>query len=181
MVYYNSKLCYVKLYYNIYNIIMVIMQQAVAKCPKMCISAHGIQISSLLDSGSEVTLLQQSYFNKHILPKIKLAMGEKADAHTLVRLTAANNGQMPIRIYTELDFTFLGLKVLNVGVLITEKPNQVLDKEHQTKLPGIVGWNLIGCPTTYSLRNMGQQDLTHLYVLKESILYFFPILHLSLF
>ena len=34
-----------------------IMQCAVAKCPKVCISAHGIQIPSLLDSGSAVTLL----------------------------------------------------------------------------------------------------------------------------
>ena len=33
--------------------------------------------------------------------------------------------------------------MLNVGVLIVEELNQVLDKEHQTKLPGIVGWNLI--------------------------------------
>ena len=39
---------------------MEIMQQAVAKCPKVCISTHGIQISSLLDSSSEVTLLLQS-------------------------------------------------------------------------------------------------------------------------
>ena len=31
----------------------------------------------------------------------------------------------------------------NVCVLIAEEPNQVLDKEHQTKLPGIVGWNVI--------------------------------------
>ena len=37
----------------------------------------------------------------------------------------------------------MGLKVPNVGVLIAEEPNQVLDKEHQTKLPGIVSWNLI--------------------------------------
>ena len=29
-----------------------IMQHAVAKCPKVCIIAHGIQIPSLLDSGS---------------------------------------------------------------------------------------------------------------------------------
>ena len=120
---------------------MEIMQSAVAKCPKMCISAHGIQIPSLLDSSSEVTLLWQSYFNKHILPKIKPAMSEKADTHTLFRLRVANDGQMPIRIYTEMDFTFLGLKVSNVGVLIKEEPNQVLDKEHQTKLPGIVTYN----------------------------------------
>ena len=38
---------------------------------------------------------------------------------------------------------FLGLKVPNVGFLILEEPNRVLDKKHQTKLPGIIGWNLI--------------------------------------
>ena len=77
----------------------------------MCISAHGIQIPSLLDSGSEVTLLQWSYFDQHILSKIKPATGEKADAHNLFKLMVANDGQMPIKIYTELHFTFLGLKV----------------------------------------------------------------------
>ena len=86
------------------------MQQAVAKYPKVYFSAHGSQIPSLLDSSSEVTLLWWSYFNKPILPKIKLATGEKADAHTLFRLTVANDGQMPIRMYTELDFTFWGSK-----------------------------------------------------------------------
>ena len=66
-------------------------------------------------------------------------MGEKADTHTLFRLTVANDGQMPIKMYMGLYFAFLGLKVLNVGVLIAEEPNQVLDKEHQTNVPGIVG------------------------------------------
>ena len=120
-----------------------IMQQAVAKCPKVCISDLGIQIPSLLDSGSEVTLLQQSYFDQHILPKIKLATGEKADAHNLFKLMVANDGQMPIKMNTELDLTFLGLKVLKVGIIIAEEPNQVLNKKHQTKLPGTVRWNLI--------------------------------------
>ena len=105
------------------------MQQAVAKCPKMCISANGIQIPSLLDSNSKVTLLQQSYFNKYILPKIKLLTGEKANTHTLFKLTVTNDRQMPMKMYTKLDFTFLGLKVLNVGALITEEPNQVLNKK----------------------------------------------------
>ena len=122
---------------------MEIMQCVVAKCPKMCISAHGIQIPSLLDSGIEDTLPWQSYFNQHILPKIKPATGEKANTHCLFKLTIANDGQMPIKMYTELDLTFLGLKVLKVGVLIAEEPNQVLDKKHQTRLPGIIGWNLI--------------------------------------
>ena len=50
---------------------------------------------------------------------------------------------MPIRMYIELDISFFGLKVPNVGMLIAEELNQVLDKEHQIKLPGIVRWNLI--------------------------------------
>ena len=108
-----------------------IMQCAVVKCPKVCISAQGIQIPSLLDSSSKVILLQQSYFNTHILPKIKLATGEKADTHNLFKLTVANDGQMSVKMYRELDITFWGLKVLNVGVLIAEEPNQVLDKKYQ--------------------------------------------------
>ena len=120
-----------------------IMQHAVSKCPKVYISAHGIQIPSLLDSGSKVTLLRQSYFDQHILPKIKPATGEKASAQSLFKLTVANDGQMPIKMYTKLDLTFLGLKVPKVGVLIAEELNQVLDKKHQIRLPGIVGWNLI--------------------------------------
>ena len=120
-----------------------IMQHAVARSPKVCISAHGIQIPSLLDSGSDVMLLRQSYFEKHLLPKIQGVTGEKAEAHQLFHLMVTNDGQLPVKMYTELDINFLGLKVPNVGILIIEDPSEVLDKKHQSKLPGIVGWNLI--------------------------------------
>ena len=119
------------------------MQRAVARSPKVCINAHGIQIPSLLDSGSDVMLLRQAYFEKHLLPKIQEATGEKAKAHQLFHLTVTNNGQLPVKMYSEFDINFLGLRVPNVGVLIVDDPTQVLDKKHQTKLPGIVGWNLI--------------------------------------
>ena len=135
------------------------MQHAVAKCPKVSISAYGIQIPSLLDPGSEVMLLRQSYFDQHLLPKIKLVMNEKADAHNLFNLTVANDGQLLIKMYTGLDIMFLGLKVLNVGMLVIKDPSQVLDKKHQSKLPGIVGWNLVRLSNNALSRNMGHQDL----------------------
>ena len=75
-----------------------------------------------------MTLLRQSYFDKHLLPKIQVVTSEKADAHHLFHLTVANDGQLPGKMYTELDINFLGLKVLNVGVLIIEDLSQVLDK-----------------------------------------------------
>ena len=89
--------------------------QAVAKCPKVSISSKWVKISSLLDSGSEVSLICQSYFEEHLLPKIETPTGENADAHILFNITVANDGQLPMKTYIELDINFLGLKVLNVG------------------------------------------------------------------
>ena len=48
-----------------------IMQHAVARSPKVCISAHAIQIPSLLDSGSDVTLFRQSYLKNIFCLKFK--------------------------------------------------------------------------------------------------------------
>ena len=120
-----------------------IMQQAIAKCPKISIASKGVQIPSLLDSGSEVSLIQYSYFKEHLLPKSEAPTGEKSDAHILFNLTAANDGKLPMKKYVEIDVNFLGLKVANVGFLIIDEPNRVLDKKHQTKLLGIIGWNMI--------------------------------------
>ena len=68
---------------------------------------------------------------------------KRAEAHQLFHLMITNDGQLPVKMYTELDINFLGLKMPKVGILIIEDPSQVLDKKHQSKLPGIVGWNLI--------------------------------------
>ena len=46
-------------------------------------------------------------------------------------------------MYVELDLDFLGIVVPKVGVLITHAPNELLETCHKTKLPGVVGWNLI--------------------------------------
>ena len=99
----------------------------------MSISAYGIQVPSLLDSGSEVMLLRQSYFDQHLLPKIKVATSEKAEAHQLFNLTVANDGQLSVKMYTKLDMTFLGLKVPNVGILVVEDLSQVLNKSTPVK------------------------------------------------
>ena len=83
-----------------------IIQHAVAKSSKVSISAYGIQIPSLLDLDSEVMLLRQSYFNQHLLPKIKVVTSEKAKAYQLFNLTVTNDGQLPVKMNTELDITF---------------------------------------------------------------------------
>ena len=110
---------------------------------------------SLLDSGSQVTLICQSFFEQEILPHIKPSDGEKAKAHQLFQLTAANNGKLPVSMYVELDLDFLGNVVPKVEVLITKEPNELLESCHKTKLPGVVGWNLINLAYEVFVKNYG--------------------------
>ena len=113
-------------------------------------------IPSLLDSGSQVTLICQSFFlEQEILPHIKPSDGEKAKAHQQFQLTAANSGKLPISMYVELDLDFLGSVVPKVGILITEEPNELLESHHKTKLPGVVGWNLTKLAYEVFVKNYG--------------------------
>ena len=120
-----------------------VMQRAMATCPKINMGCGRKKIPSLLDSGSQVTLICQSFFEQEIFPHIKPSNREKAEAYHLFQLTAANNGKLPISMYVELDFDFLGIVVPKVGVIITQEPNELLDTHHKTKSPHVVGWNLI--------------------------------------
>ena len=135
-----------------------IVQQVVAKFPKISIASMGVQVPSLLDSGSDVSLIRYSYFKEHLLPKIEMPTGEKSDAHILFNLTARNDGQLPVKQYIELDINFMGLKVLNVGFLIIDERNKVLEKKHHTKLPGIIGWNLIQLMFKASRNKYGEEN-----------------------
>ena len=132
-----------------------VMQRAVATCPKINMGCGRKVIPSLLDSGSQVTLIRQSFFEQEILPHIKPSDGEKANAHQLFQLTAANNGKLPVSMYVELDLNFLGIVVPKVGVLITQEPNELLESRHKTKLPGMVGWNLIKLAYQVFAKNYG--------------------------
>ena len=77
-------------------------------------------------------LLCQSYFDKCIKPVVHLSSDEIGKAHSLFKLPTANDGQLPISMYMEMDVNFLGLKVQNMGFLVTKDPNGILS-DHQPK------------------------------------------------
>ena len=47
-----------------------IMKRAVSDCPSVNLQLLGIELPSLLDSGSMVTLIREEFFGKHLLPKL---------------------------------------------------------------------------------------------------------------
>ena len=55
-----------------------------------------------------VTLIWEGYFEKNILPLLKTSPGELTEAHSLFKLSAANNGIMPFSRYFEADIKLLG-------------------------------------------------------------------------
>ena len=73
-----------------------IMKQAVASNPKVNLECMGRKMASLLDSGSMASLVQQSYFDKNIKPKLGPARGPKAISHNLFNLKGINRGEIPI-------------------------------------------------------------------------------------
>ena len=97
-----------------------VMQRTLATCSRINMGCGRKMIPSLLDSGSQVTLIHQSFFEQEILPHIEPSDGEKAKAHQLFQLTAANNGKLPISMYLELDF--LGIVGPKGGFLSPKSP-----------------------------------------------------------
>ena len=91
-----------------------VIQRAVATCPKVNMGSGRRKIPSLLDSGSQVTLICQSYFKWEILLHIRPSSEQKAEALQLFQLTTANHRKPNLSMYVELDFDFLGVIVPKV-------------------------------------------------------------------
>ena len=72
-----------------------IMKRAVAKCPKVNVTIMGENMPSLLDSGSMVSMMQQTYFNRYFKPSLGPAVEAVAEAHNLFDLKVLMVGAYP--------------------------------------------------------------------------------------
>ena len=61
-------------------------------------------------------------------------------------------------MHIELDPDILGIMVPNVGILITQEPSELLDECHKTKLPGVIGWDLIKLAYQVFIQKFGQKS-----------------------
>ena len=62
------------------------MQQVVAPCPEIVMSIKGKPTRSLLDSSSEVTLVNESYYKEHIEDWLLPSSGSFNNLHNLFSL-----------------------------------------------------------------------------------------------
>lgn len=97
-------------------------------CPMVSVMIQNIKCTGLLDTGSQVTLMQQSMFEEKF-PQYKLGQ-----APVLI-LRAANGLEIPYIGYASFDFNVAGVQVSERGVVIV--------KDEFSTNPLIIGMNVI--------------------------------------
>ena len=90
----------------------------------------------VLDMGSEVTILQEWWFNEYLMASVDCL----EDASSWLRLVAAKSLVFPYIEYITADINVLGTIVKNKGILVQNPPGL----NHHRQTSGILGMNVLG-------------------------------------
>ena len=136
------------------------MQQAVAPCPEIVMSIKGKPTRSLLDSGSEVTLVNESYFKEHIEHRLLPSSGSYNNSHNLFSLRGVEEGHVPLSKHFECDIEVGGQIVHRVGILVKKDKIPLVDsKGRKAKTPALLGSNLIRIAVNEFCETFGEDCL----------------------
>lgn len=106
-----------------------------SSCPHIDVSMGGVRVSCLVDTGSMVSTVTESFFLQHFQ-----SWGhERLQSCNWLKLRAANGLAIPYVGYLELDVELCGTSVPRCGVLIVKDP----PGEVSSQVPGILGMNII--------------------------------------
>lgn len=107
-------------------------ENLVGHCPVVDVMIQGVRTKCLVDTGSQVTTLIESFFRKHF----------DADGTTIhppiqkFNLVAANGLEIPYIGYVEADLNICGKVIPKRGILIVKDPRVPTQ-------PGLIGMNVI--------------------------------------
>ena len=121
-----------------------IMHQAVAPCLEININIKGKSTTSLLDSRSVVTLMNESYFREHIEHRLLPSSGMYNNSHNLFNLKGVEEGHVPLTRHFECDIEVGGQTVHRVGILVKKDKVPLNDSNGRSaRTPALIGSNLI--------------------------------------
>ena len=121
-----------------------IMEQAVAPCPEITMIIKGQKVYSLLDMGSQVTLMNESYFLQNIEHLLPTVDKDHLNAHKLFNLKGVEDGCVPLTKYFLVDIQVSGRLIHDIGILVKKDSIPLTNsKGRTTRAPAILGCNLI--------------------------------------
>ena len=106
-----------------------IMEQAVAPCPEITMIIKGQKVRALLDMGSQVTLMNESYFVQNIQQLLPTMDKDHLNAHKLFNLKGVEDGCVPLTKYFSVDIQVGGRLVHDIGVLVKKNNIPLTDSK----------------------------------------------------
>ena len=121
-----------------------IMEQAVAPCPEITMIIKGQKVWALLDMGSQVTLMNESYYLQNIQHLLPTVDKDHLNAHKLFNLKGVEDRCVPLTKYFSVDIQVKGRLIHDTGILVKKDNIPLTDsKGRSTQAPAILGCNLI--------------------------------------
>lgn len=114
------------------DVTVALKECLIAPSPQVVIKLAGVNVKCILDTGSTVSTISESFFKQHFNDKLK-------SCHWL-ELRAASGLEIPYLGYLEPDIEALGCFIPRRGVLVVKDPPAQMTPP---KVPGILGMNII--------------------------------------
>lgn len=113
----------------------------VGECDTVEVSMGGVKFQCLIDSGSNVSSVTESFFFKQLLPRWG---GNLSDCGWLT-LSGAHGLNIPYLGYFTIDVeaVALGRTIPQRGILVVKDPIGPAAKERKRAVPGLLGMNVI--------------------------------------
>lgn len=111
----------------------------IGSCPVIDIRLGGVFTRCLLDTGSMVTTVTESFFRQYVQPQTN----ETMQPCEWLRLKAANGLAIPYLGYIELDLEVLGKVLPKIAVLIVADALDPTTRQQKMTVPGLLGMNAI--------------------------------------
>ena len=96
----------------------------------------GVTIDCLLDSGSQVSLVEENFFKQHMQHRFPYA----GDTCAWLTITAANGLDIPYVGVAEMDVEISGATIERRGIIVVRRPPTVVDGK---RVPGLLGSNVL--------------------------------------
>lgn len=130
-----------------------IVSRAVGKCPIVHIKINGVAVPALLDTGSEVSTINESFFQKNFSKQDLLSTSD------WLTLKAANGLEIPYVGYFKADVECAGKIIEGRGILVTRDPVDEDANHRKAAVPALLGMNVLT-----RCREVVQGELGHTYL-----------------
>ena len=106
-----------------------------SKCPTTTILMSGHEVAALLDTGSEVTTVTETWAAAHLQ--------DRSLQQAFLTLRAANGAEMPYSGILLVYIDIFGRRCPDVPVLVVKEPTELSMQQRKRRLPVLVGMNVL--------------------------------------